>query len=91
MAGRDGAGRGGREHADAAGVVEWARKRLVPGQIDEPVEQSAAGERPRRFAEPLGRGVRARRKCSVIDLPGDVGPSIRGSFDSAKAGEAELS
>ena len=40
--GRDRAGRGGGQHADAAGVVVRAGQRFVAGQIDEPVEQVAA-------------------------------------------------
>ena len=85
--GVDRAGGGGREDADAAGVVEAARQRFVLGEVDEQVEHCRARELRRGFAEPLGKLL---ERCEVL---GDLlpGGSVFGvaAVDRDQAADAE--
>ena len=71
MLGRDVAGGGGGQHADAAGFVVRARERDVGGDVAKQCEKLGASELARRLVEPgvealdggeVGRGRISRRR-----------------------------
>ena len=104
MLGSDGAGGGGRQHADAADVVVRRGSDSCVATSTSECEQFASRELSRRFAEP---GVEAFERGEVLcdRVPGDVVVASRRTscpsvanigrtglsvLRSAKGGEAEL-